>query len=65
MNSLFILYRILTKRLALFDRESQSFTLQLLYNILYHLSVASNISYSLLFAAELREGITKQPITYV
>ena len=30
-----------------------------------HLSVALNISYSLLSAAELRDGITKQPSTYV
>ena len=34
-------------------------------NYFLYLSVALNISYSLLSAAELRDGITKQPSTYV
>ena len=46
--------------LELFRRESQSIILQLIHNNLLYLSVALNISYSLLSAAELRDGITKQ-----
>ena len=34
-------------------------------NDLLYLSIDLNISYSLLFAAELRDGITKQAYTYV
>ena len=51
--------------LELFHKEFQSIILQLIHNILLHLSVALNISYSLLSAAELRDGITKQSSTYV
>ena len=51
--------------LELFHREFQSIILQLIHNNLLHLSVALSISYSLLSAAELRDGITKQPSTYV
>ena len=37
------------------------------YGFIYelHMSVALNISYGLLSAAELQGGITKQPNTYV
>ena len=51
--------------LELFHKEFHSIILQLIYNNLLRLSVALNISYSLLSAAELRDGITKQPSTYV
>ena len=51
--------------LELFYREFQSIILQLIHNNLLHLSVALNISYSLLSAAQLQDGITKQPSTYV
>ena len=44
INSLFILYRILTENLELLNRELQSITLQLLYNILRCLSVACLLS---------------------
>ena len=50
--------------LELFHKEFHSIILQLIYNNLLRLSVALNISYSLLSAAELRDGITKQPSTY-
>ena len=45
--------------LELFRRESQSIILQLIHDNLLYLSVALNISYSLLSAAELRDRITK------
>ena len=51
--------------LELFHKEFHSIILQLIYNNLLRLSVALNISYSLLSAAELRDGITKQPSAYV
>ena len=51
--------------LDLFHKEFQSIILQLIHNTLLHLSVALNISYSLLSAAELQDGITKQSSTYV
>ena len=51
--------------LELFHKEFHSIILQLVYNNLLRLSVALNISYSLLSTAELRDGITKQPSTYV
>ena len=53
--------------LELFHKEFQSIILQLIHNDLLHLPVALNISYSysLLSAAELRDGITKQPCTYL
>ena len=45
--------------------QGVSVLLQLIHNNLLHLSVALNISYSLLSAEELQDGITKQPSTYV
>ena len=51
--------------LKLFHKEFQFIILQLIHNIFLHLSVALNISYSLLYAAELRDGITKQSSTYI
>ena len=51
--------------LELFHKEFQSIILQLIHNNLLYLSVALNISYSLLSAAELRDKITKQTSTYV
>ena len=51
--------------LELFHKEFQSIILQLIHSNLLRLSVALNISYSPLSAAELRDGITKQQSTYV
>ena len=51
--------------LEFFHRKFQSIILQLIHNNLLHLSVALNISFSLLSAAELQDGITKQSISYV
>ena len=51
--------------LELFHKEFQSIILQLMHSNLLHLSVALNISYSPLCAAELQDGITKQQSTYV
>ena len=51
--------------LELSNRKFQSIILQLMYNNLLHLTVVLNILYSLLFAVELRDGILKQPNTYL
>ena len=51
--------------LELFHKEFQPIILQLILNNLLPLSVDLKISYSLISAAELRDGITKQPSTYV
>ena len=44
-------YKILSMNLELFHKEFQSIVLQLIHNNLLHLSVALNISYSVLSAA--------------
>ena len=51
--------------LELFQTEFQSIMLKLIHNNVLHLLIPLNISYSLLSAAELRDGITKQPSTYI
>ena len=60
-----ILYKTLSLNLGLFNKEFRSIILQLIQNNLLHLSVALNISYGLLSAAELQHEITKQPSTYI
>ena len=52
-------------KLELSNKEFQSIILQLMYNNLFHLTAVLNILYSLLFAVELRNGIIKQPNTYL
>ena len=49
-----ILYKTLSLNLGLFNKEFRSIILQLIQNNLLHLSVALNISYGLLSAAELQ-----------
>ena len=51
--------------LELFHKEFQSIILNSIHDHLLHLAVALNISHSLLSAAELGDGMTKQPSTYV
>ena len=52
-------------KLELFHKEFQSIIFQLIHNNLFHLSIALKVSYSLLSEAELQDGITKQPSTYI
>ena len=57
-------YKILSMNLEVFHKEFQSVILQLIHNNLLHLSVALNISYSVLSAEFATRGSLKH-LSYV